>query len=126
VAAAPPAPPLKGRPPPAKTISDADQLDRYGKLINSRVGKYVKERGESAYPRLARDRGWEGKTLVRLEFARNGKLKSVIVQSSSGYPILDQRALEIVKEVLPPVPDELKNREFSVRLPIDFNLVDKR
>jgi hypothetical protein len=39
--------------------------------------------------------------------------------------VLDQRAVEMVKEVMPKVPDELRDRDFTVRFPIVFKLVHK-
>lgn len=93
-------------------------------LIQSRVGKLVKERGERAYPRLARERKWEGTTQVSVEYGSDGRLKRVSVAASSGHAVLDQRAIEMVKEVLPTVPRELRNKNFTVRLPILFKLKD--
>ncbi len=40
--------------------------------------------------------------------------------------LLDQRAVEMVKEVMPKVPDELRDRDFTVRFPIVFKLVQKQ
>ena len=40
------------------------------------VGKVVSERD---YPRLARDRGWQGSTMVRVEIGPDGLLKGVPV-----------------------------------------------
>ena len=90
--------------------------------IQSRVGKLVKERGERAYPRLARERRWEGTTQVAVEFGADGKLKRVSVAASSGHAVLDQRAIEMVQEVLPTVPRDLRNKSFTVKLPILFKL----
>ena len=81
------------------------------------MGRLVKERGDAAYPRLARDRRWEGTSHVRVEFMPGGKVKSIVVNTSSGYAVLDQRALEMVKEVMPKVPDELRDRRILGALP---------
>jgi outer membrane biosynthesis protein TonB len=43
----------------------------------------------------------------------------------SGYAVLDQRAVEMVQEVLPDVPRELRSKNFTVRLPIFFKLKEK-
>ena len=111
---------------PRRATSDADAISRFALEIQSRVGRLVKERGDAAYPRLARDRRWEGTSHVRVEFGPGGKVKSIAVNTSSGYAVLDQRALEMVKEVMPKVPDELRDRDFTVRFPIVFKLVEKR
>ena len=86
----------------------------------------VKERGDSSYPRLARDRRWEGTSHVRVEFGAGGRVKRIFVNTSSGYAVLDQRAIEMAKEAMPPVPDELRDRDFTVRFPIVFKLIQKR
>jgi periplasmic protein TonB len=79
-------------------------LDGFAMEIQKRVGKLVNERGERAYPRLARERRLEGTTQVAVEYAANGKLKRIVVAESSGHAVLDQKAVEMVQEVLPPVP----------------------
>jgi protein TonB len=82
----------------------------------------VQQRGERAYPRLARERKWEGTTQVAVEFGANGQLKRITVAETSGHAVLDQKAVEMVQEVLPTVPRELRSRNFTVRLPILFKL----
>jgi protein TonB len=94
--------------------------------IQKRVGRIVNERGERMYPRLARERKWEGTAQVSVEYAANGKLKRVTVATTSGYAVLDQKAVEMVQEVLPEVPRELRAKNFTVRLPILFKLKDTK
>jgi protein TonB len=120
-AAAPPAPPARARAQQAGEV-DSGALDRFALEIQKRVGKIVNERGERMYPRLARERKWEGTTQVAVEYSANGKLKRVTVATSSGYAVLDQKAVEMVQEVLPAVPRELRSKNFTVRLPILFKL----
>ena len=114
-------------PPPATKAEPVDEgaLDRFALAIQSRVGKLVHERGERAYPRLARERKWEGITQVAVEFSSDGKVKRIVVAESSGHAVLDDRAIEMVREVLPPVPRELSSRNFTVKLPILFKLKEK-
>src|SRR5262249_15820258 len=70
------------------------------------VGKVVSERD---YPRLARDRNWQGSTMVRVEVGPDGLLKGVTVTKSSGYSVLDDRAVSRIREIsLPNIPDELR------------------
>jgi TonB family protein len=114
-------------PPPAQKPEPVDEgaLDRFALEIQSRLGKLMQERGERAYPRLARERKWEGVAQIAVEFGANGQLKRIAVVESSGYAVLDQRAVEMVREVLPTVPRELQARNFTVRLPILFKLKEK-
>jgi protein TonB len=85
------------------------------------VGKRVV--GARDYPRLALQKGWEGTARIRVELGRDGKVRTVALSQGSGYEVLDDRALEIVKRVrVPPVPPELIGREFSVDFPIAFKI----
>lgn len=63
---------------------------------------------------------------MRVGFIAGGKVKSIEVVMSSGFAVLDQRALEMVIAVMPQVPDDLRSREFSVRLPIVFKLFNRQ
>jgi TonB family protein len=124
VAAYPPAPPARVQRRQVEEV-DSGALDRFALEIQKRVGRMVNERGERMYPRLARERKWEGTTQVAVEYFANGKLNRVTVATSSGYAVLDQKAVEMVQEVLPVVPRELHAKNFTVRLPILFVLTDQ-
>jgi len=61
--------------------------------------------------------------MVRVEVGRDGRVKGVDVLNSSGFSVLDERAPAKVRETaLPDVPDELREREFSVDVPVRFAL----
>jgi TonB family protein len=123
VAAVPPLPPVRAPAGHAAEEVDSGALNKFALEIQRRVGKTVNEQGERMYPRLARERKWEGTTQVAVEFTSSGKLKRVTIAESSGYAVLDQKAVEMVQQVLPQqVPPELRNKNFTVRLPILFKL----
>jgi len=48
------------------------------------------------YPRLARQQGWQGTTLLRVKVRVDGVPGSVEVAESSGYEVLDKAALQAV------------------------------
>ena len=77
------------------------------------------------YPPQARERGWEGRVEVRLVIDANGSIKSAIVKRSSRYQILDDQALDMVKRGQPrlQIPPSLRGREFSVDIPVTFELL---
>jgi len=77
------------------------------------------------YPPQARERGWEGRVEVRLMIGTNGSIKSAIVKTSSRYQILDDQALDMVKKGQQrlQVPPALRGREFSVDIPVTFELL---
>ena len=60
--------------------------------------------------------------LISLFFG--GKLIEAKVEGSSGHPVLDTQALEMVKRVaaLPAPPEGLREREFAVLVPVVFRL----
>ncbi len=49
-----------------------------------------------AYPRYARERGWEGLVVLRVHVEDSGKVSQVIVESSSGFTILDDSAVQTI------------------------------
>jgi TonB family protein len=103
-------------------------IKKFGLSISTRVGKMVTEKGhDRVYPRQARERKWEGVTQVSVEYGA-GEVKRVWVAKTSGYQLLDQRAVDLVQEALPKVapPAALRKRsQFTVTLPIVFKLQDK-
>ncbi len=50
------------------------------------------------YPRLARVRGWEGVVEVRITVAADGRVTDVQIETSSGHTLLDDSALEAVRQ----------------------------
>ena len=77
------------------------------------------------YPPQARERGWEGRVEIRLVIGTSGSIKSALVRTSSRYQILDDQALDMVKKGQPrlQIPPALRGREFSVDIPVTFELL---
>jgi len=78
------------------------------------------------YPRLALMRRLQGTTDIKLDVSADGNLKSLRVTRSSGFEILDEQALKMVKESmpLPALPDALRGHEFAIDIPVAFKLQD--
>ncbi len=75
------------------------------------------------YPKDARGKDWQGTTQIEVRYAAAGYIQSIVVGESSGYPPLDETALQIARNIrLPNAPEELRSREFAVRFPIVFRL----
>jgi len=76
------------------------------------------------YPRMARQRGWEGIVRLKVLVGEDGATRQVDVQKSSGYGILDKAALRTVRgwKFSPAKSGSLR---FSSRIiiPIQFTLV---
>ena len=76
------------------------------------------------YPAQAMDKGWQGRVVVRLVIGANGRIRSNQIETSSGYEILDRQALDMVRKGKPltRIPAALRGREFSVDIPVIFDL----
>ena len=77
------------------------------------------------YPRLARQRGWEGIVLLKVFVQKDGLPIEVKIEKSSGHTILDQSAVRTIKE-WKFLPARVSNMAFSswVQIPVRFLLSD--
>jgi TonB family protein len=109
-----------GTEPEQSKGDDYPALKRFQQDVLARIGSMVSEQD---YPRDARERGWQGLTILRVTIGRDARLKDVIVVRSSQFALLDEHAVSKIREVqLPKVPDELSGREFTVDIPLRFTL----
>jgi protein TonB len=104
-------------PLPVPTL-DANVLREYGAVVSSVVAK------KKVYPRMALMRRWQGTTDLKLQIAADGNVKALSVAHSSGFDILDEQAVKMVKDAmpLPGLPDALRGREFAIDIPVVFRL----
>jgi protein TonB len=100
------------------TPADPDLLPGYGHALSQAIGKYQR------YPRLAQMRGWQGTATVALKFGSGSRLLATTLHKSSGHEVLDTEALAMVRDAqpLPNPPERLRNRDFTVLVPIVFRL----
>lgn len=122
----PPAPQATARadaiaPPPARPTQlplDSGALKAFGEVLAQAIGK------RKDYPRLARIRNWQGTTELTLQIGPDGKLQDVHVGHSSGFPMLDAAAVQMVHNAapLPDVPEVLRGRELTMTVPVVFRL----
>jgi len=54
----------------------------------------ILQRIDPVYPEQARRQGWEGRVVIRLEVLPSGVVGSINVERSSGYPLLDETAVQ--------------------------------
>ena len=116
------APPAAASPGTGTTQSGSDADT--GTLSQYRLALIVAARRYKRYPAQAMDKGWQGKVEIRLVVGANGTIQSSLVKASSGYEILDNQALDMVKKAKPltPIPAALRGREFTVDIPVIFDL----
>lgn len=105
----------------AEPAPAAESLAQYRQQLLGAARKYKR------YPRLAMENNWEGDVVVRMAFGGNGLLAGLTIQSSSGYAVLDQQALEMFKQAAKrvDVPPALRGREFSFEVRAIYNLRDQ-
>jgi len=125
------APPAKTEPTvqpqlaPAKPAPAVAQIDRaaLGKLYSQRLHEAV-ERSKLPYPRMAQMRKWEGIAEIRVQIGVDGKVEQVSLAHSSGFDMLDQQALDMVKAAAAQVevPPQLRGAASAVVVPVRFRL----
>jgi protein TonB len=131
VAAAPPAEPEPAAAPaaqeapaapaaPVRAAAEAEPTDvlfGYGRLLEQAL------ESNQQYPRLARQRGWQGLVKMRVQFLPGGQIGQISIVRSSGFAMLDETAVAMLRSAaLPPVPDGLRRREFLLDVPVEFRL----
>jgi len=79
--------------------------------------------GHKRYPDAARERGEEGRAVLRFEVDRSGRVLDYAVTSGTGYPDLDQSIEEMMRgAMLPPFPAGMPQPRMQVSVTIRFSL----
>ncbi len=95
---------------------DANLLAAYRLALIDAAKRYKR------YPVQAMERGWQGRVEIRVLIGADGVIKKTLVKTSSNYPILDDQALDMVKRALTRIPLSPHGREFTVDVPVIFEL----
>lgn len=83
------------------------------------------EPARPAYPKRARELGWEGTVLLRLEVTANGRVAEVSVERTSGHTLLDQAAAETARSWrFAPERDGGFTMPATVDVPVRFDLTE--
>jgi periplasmic protein TonB len=78
---------------------------------------------EPPYPRMAKKRGYQGTVLLSVLVTKEGRVENLWVFESSGYNILDNAALEAVKDWLfEPGKQGYKPVDMWVQVPVRFEI----
>ena len=74
------------------------------------------------YPRVAQKRRQQGVVLLSIVLDRGGRVIEAHIQESSGYRLLDDAALAMLKRAqpLPPIPDDIQEERFRFVVPVQF------
>ncbi len=94
-----------------------------GKGIVTYARPKYKENPSPYYPRIARRRGYEGRTLLRVEVLESGNVGQIEIAESSGFDVLDKAALKSVEEwtFIPGTRNGKEIRQW-VDVPVRFDL----
>ena len=75
------------------------------------------------YPRIAKARGYQGRTLLKVLVGTDGRVKEIAVAASSGYAVLDEAAVKTVRQWLfEPARQGLAPMAMWVTVPIRFQI----
>jgi len=121
----------KEEPVSAPPAASAPLADNHERMAAPRNDVYVPADSNAnylnnpkpVYPMLARQRHWEGLVLLRVYITADGHAAQVMVQRSSGHEVLDDSALEAVKNwrFVPAKRGEFAEASWA-SVPIDFSL----
>lgn len=100
---------------------DADAMRAY------RVALATELRRFKNYPPRAVEAGWSGTVEVSILINAAGGVQSVQLTGTSGYRVLDEKALDMMRHAAPrtAVPEVLRGHAFSMKVPIAFTLDDE-
>ncbi len=117
-AAAPSVPSTAEQGPRQSDADEAGSRDQYRLALIGAAKRYKR------YPAQAMQNGWTGKAEIRLVIGSNGMIQSAAVKTSSGYALLDDTALDMIKKAKPltQIPPALRGKEFIVDVPVIFDL----
>jgi protein TonB len=97
---------------------NADLLGAYKSQISLRLNRYKK------YPTDAMTRRLNGVAKVSFRVNAQGRVSAARLSASSGYPVLDEEALALLKRCspFPPIPQGLGLASMELDVPISFSV----
>ncbi len=77
------------------------------------------------YPITAKKEKQEGTVKLQFTIHRNGEISDAQLRASSGHPLLDRAALDMLTAAspVPALPDNLGREQISIVIPIEFSLI---
>lgn len=105
---------------PSAILTEEEAFKALEQELSLKVGKQIHP---SDYPAEARRWRWTGTSVVRVQVGTDGMIRDVELRRSSGFDVLDEQALSIVRRVAKVfVPFRLRGREHAVTVPVGFYL----
>lgn len=105
----------EGESNPDSSTESSSVVVGYANLIRDRISSFL------SYPLSLKRRGIQGRVNLKITLSPLGALQNCQIEQSSGYPELDQLALQAVADASPfeKIPS---GQSLSLKLPIDFKL----
>ncbi|WP_447970939.1 TonB family protein [Nitrospira sp. M1] len=105
---------------PRATLAHTPQQADFGWLVAT---LHEKVQRLKQYPARAKRQSLEGQVTVRATITRNGLLGNLVIERSSGHHLLDQNALQTVKQAFPlDFQEQLHQPQVVLLLPINYTL----
>jgi protein TonB len=105
---------------PSTILTEQEALKALEQELSLKVGKSMHP---TDYPTEARRWRWTGTSVVQVQVGTDGMVRAVELWHTSGFDVLDERALTIVRRVSKLyVPVRLRGREHAVTVPVGFYL----
>jgi periplasmic protein TonB len=98
----------------------------YEQYLISYINRY------KTYPRIAERLKQQGVVVPKIIISKDGKLKEIVIEKSSGFSSLDQGTINLIKSLAPfkPLPENLQNEdslsnneEYTIKIPIGYTLI---
>jgi protein TonB len=108
--------------PQEETVTLGNQKSKYRDYLNK-----VKDRIDSrwTYPGKAFERGEKGVATVKFSIDKDGSLTANVVVNTSGYGLLDEGALNVVRAAAPydPLPEEYNLSRLHIIASFHYHLI---
>lgn len=116
----------EARGPESRPTAPVPALDEAGSIAQYRIALMNVARGLKTYPRIAQENNWQGRVELRITINAGGGIAAVAVKTGTGYTVLDQSALDLLRRAQPgtPLPAALRGREFTLEVPVVYGLKD--
>lgn len=117
-----PTPRLTPRPPQPSPKTAAPTASTAARSLTIAKPDYARN-PPPRYPEIARQKGWEGRVMVRATVDATGRVTATALQQSAGFGVLDEAALQAVRgwKFIPRKENGIA-RDSVVEVPVNFTL----